>query len=598
MSDFYSRADFSSSPVCHSQDTTVSKTWRHTRGVSLIDAVVGTALVLIMFLALFSVLRVSVTVSALAKAKSEAIALLSEQMEYVRSLSYDAIGTEGGIPPGVIPETIIRSQNDTVYTLRTFVQYIDDPADGLGEEDENGIITDYKQIVLRVSYVAGGRERTLGSVSTIAPNGMETDVLGGTLFITVNDALGNPVSAASVRIQNGSTTPATDVTAFTNSLGRVFLPGAATSTGYRISVSKTGYSQAGTYTKDAVNANPNPGHLTVVEGQTTSGTFAIDFLSSLLVQTFFPIRTETFTETFLSGAGIGTSHNVAVSGGALLLTEEEGLFSEEGSATLVSLAPSELSVWEELSGTLFTPQDTSVRISLLGGDGVIIDNGVLPGNSEGFTSFPIALSSLSTSTYPSLRVRMTLSTENTSLTPEVRDVSLKYQRGPIPVPHVSFTLTGAKEIGRTSDDAPIFKNEIVTSTADNGAHQLINLEWDGYALFLSGYDIVSSCPLSPIALPPLSSRTISLLLGTSTAHALRVGVLDAGESPLKGASVTLSRNSFSETKESDACGQVYFGNLLSASDYGVTAEKAGHLSTIDTVSVSGQTIFLTTLETP
>ena len=59
------------------------------RGVSFIDVIVGSALVLIVFLTLFTLLRVSLLVSTIAKARAAATSVATSQMEYVRSLSYD-----------------------------------------------------------------------------------------------------------------------------------------------------------------------------------------------------------------------------------------------------------------------------------------------------------------------------------------------------------------------------------------------------------------------------------------------------------------------------------------------------------------------------
>lgn len=568
----------------------------HTRGVSLVDAVVGTALVLVIFLGLFAVLRASVTVSALAKAKSGGTAILNERMEYIRSLSYDKVGTEGGIPPGVIPEEEERHLNDTLYTLRTFVQYVDDPADGLAGEDENGIITDYKKVTVTATYTVGGRERTLSFFGTISPKGIETSTGGGTLLISVIDALGAPVSAASVRIQNASTTPVTDVTAFTNTAGRVFLPGAATSTGYRVSVSKTGYSSAGTYTKDEVNANPNPGHLTVVTEETTSGTFAIDLLSSLLVQTFSPVQNATSTESFADTSGIETSEHVDVSSGALALVQQEGVYAPSGYAQLQAVLPEYLDTWEEVVLTQTLPEGTSVRASLFDADGVIVPEEILPGNTAGFTTSRIALNTLSKEVYPALTLRLTLETANDNVSPTVDEVSFTYQSGPTPLPDVPFTLRGTKEIGTTGDGSPIYKNTITTNTAGNGEHELINIEWDGYVLSIPDYDVISSCPLSPVPVPPLTSMTLSLILGPVTSHALRVAVLSSTGLPVSDALVTLERASFSAEGTSDACGQVYFGGLSAHDDYTVTVEKAGHIPSVDTITVSGQTLFRATLE--
>ncbi|KKW30258.1 MAG: hypothetical protein UY74_C0046G0010, partial [Candidatus Kaiserbacteria bacterium GW2011_GWC2_52_8b] len=119
-------------------------TFRDSRGITLIDALVGTALMLLVFVGIAGVFQVSLDVVINSKIRAGAIALLNERMEYLRSLSYTQIGVEGGIPSGIVPQVETVSWNGVNYIRRTSVLYSDDPGDGLGEADENGIIADYK----------------------------------------------------------------------------------------------------------------------------------------------------------------------------------------------------------------------------------------------------------------------------------------------------------------------------------------------------------------------------------------------------------------------------------------------------------------------
>ncbi|MEK7126278.1 MAG: hypothetical protein AAB835_02210, partial [Patescibacteria group bacterium] len=120
------------------------------------DVIVGVALMLVIFLALFGVLRASLILSTLAKAKAYAVELASTQMEYLRGLSYDALGMVGGIPAGTVPQTATTTIDGVAYSVRTFVQYKDDPADGVGAQDSNGITVDYKVGKVTVSYYLNG----------------------------------------------------------------------------------------------------------------------------------------------------------------------------------------------------------------------------------------------------------------------------------------------------------------------------------------------------------------------------------------------------------------------------------------------------------
>ena len=112
---------------------------QRTRGMSLVEVVVGVALMLIVFLALFGVLRASLILSTLAKAEAGATAIAETQMEYLRGLTYDSLGTVHGIPAGVVPQDATTTEDGIPYATYTFISYVDDPADGTGASDTNGI---------------------------------------------------------------------------------------------------------------------------------------------------------------------------------------------------------------------------------------------------------------------------------------------------------------------------------------------------------------------------------------------------------------------------------------------------------------------------
>jgi type II secretory pathway pseudopilin PulG len=142
------------------------------RGMTLIDVVVGTALILIIFTALFGLLRASVLVSGMVKSEATATAVANNQMEYIRSLPYNSVGTVGGIPSGAIPQNATTTEDGVSYGVRTFVDYYDDPADGLGAADTNGITEDYKRIKVSVTYVVNGKSKVVTFVSNYAPPGL------------------------------------------------------------------------------------------------------------------------------------------------------------------------------------------------------------------------------------------------------------------------------------------------------------------------------------------------------------------------------------------------------------------------------------------
>ena len=572
-----------------------------TRGLSLVDVIVGVALFLIIFMALFGMFRASIALTASAKARSGATALATEQMEYIRSLTYANTGTVGGIPAGIIDPEFDTVLNGRVYTTRTFVQYVDDPADGLDALDETGIVTDYKKIKVDVTYPFNESTKSVSLVSNRTPKGIETSEGGGNLRINVIDAVGDPVSSAQVRVQNTNTNPTVDVTTFTGVNGFVFLPGAATSTGYRITVSKSGYSTAATYDLDATNVNPTPGHLTVVEAQTTQNTFAIDTLSTLRVQTWEPIVSNFVEDTFANETKLSVASSTEAALGNLVLTNVAGVYDTEGLAQSTSTSPTYLSSWTLFQATSTKPAGTTVTYQILyenAGVPTLIPDTDLPGNAAGISASTIDLTGLATSTYGTLFARANLSTSDTSATPSIAGWRFVYEDGPIPIPNVSFTLTGSKSIGETSLGASIIKNIINAATGPSGFNEILNIEWDAYDLTTGSYDIAEICDPGALAINPNTSGTLDVYLEDASSHSLRVEVYNDLGGLMEDATVSLTRSGYSGNKISGACGQTYFGSLGNFSDYNLSVSKSGYVTEVlSGVSISGDTklsIVLTT----
>ena len=185
------------------------------RGTTLIEALVGVALIVLVFTALVGAFRLGLELLTTTKARIGATALANEQMEYIRSLPYDSVGTAGGIPSGPIPQSATTTVNGVEYTRRTFIQYVDAPQDGLDVSDENGITADYKIAKVEMTWSIRERPYALSLLTNIVPKGVESIAGGGTLRINVFDALGGPVQGATVRVVNTTGTTSMAMRALT-----------------------------------------------------------------------------------------------------------------------------------------------------------------------------------------------------------------------------------------------------------------------------------------------------------------------------------------------------------------------------------------------
>jgi hypothetical protein len=549
---------------------------RGSRGVTLIDTLVGSALMLVVFLGIGAAFELSLEVVTSNKARAGAIALGNERMEYLKSLTYPQIGVLGGIPAGNVPQLETVSLNGVEYTRRTFVSYADDPKDGLGGADQNGIIADLKNIRVEVSWVSRQGYRSVELIGRVSPPGVETAVSGGTLTIIVVDAGDAPLSNAQIRIVNTSVSPNINITTFSGNDGTISFIGAPAASNYEITVTKSGYSTAQTYAATVANPNPTPRHLTVTNDQTTSSTFAIDVLGSKTIRVFKQVVVVTWNDTFNNSSLIATSSDVVVTGGEVRLAGEP--YATEGFVRSVAIEPSILAGWNEVMWTDATPTGTDVRYRIYdatGGGSVLVPDGVLPGNSAGFTDSPIDVSMLSTSTYRALSVRADLSTSDTAVTPSVQDISLSYDYGPEPFPNFLFTLRGNKTIGNSPT---VYKyNSDLTSDA-SALVSLPHMEWDSYLIGVtstSTYEIAESCAPQPESLEPGASQTTSVFLLPATAHSLLIDVRDSGGTLLSGASVNVTRTGYNETETTSSCGQAFFPGL-SETTYDILVSKAGY----------------------
>lgn len=562
------------------------------RGMTLIEAVVGTAIMLIVFLGIFAAFQISLDLVFSTRAATSATALVNERMEYIRGLTYDAVGTSGGIPAGPIPQVEQVSLNGIPYTLSTLVQYVDDPTDGLDELDETGVTADYKLIRVSAHWVIRGLPRTTYALTKIAPTGIETLTAGGTLRVNVFDVAAAPVSGAEVHIVNSAVNPAVDVTVTTGASGAIAFPGAPPGAGYQVTVSKEGYSSAQTYAVTTENQNPNPGHLSIVNQTTTTLSLSIDRTGSLKLYTFAPVGPGEFEDLFSNDLKLSATSSVAVTGGVLQLADDAGVYAAVGNAYSLPVAPQYLASWDSVSWNAATPAGTSALVSVYywnGATHILVPDADLPGNSTGFSGGSISLATLPVATYGQLQLRADLLGDTTA-TSEIQDWIITYNAGPTPLPDVDFDIHGAKTIGVSSQGAALYKYDDSLSTTQYGEWIITPIEADSYSISLpqsSPYTISELCPVAP-SVAPGSDIEVTMSVVDAAANSLRVVATGSGQ-PISGAAVSVVGDAVNESLNTSACGQTFFGDIP-ANAYTVTITAPGYQNAVETVSVAGDIV--------
>lgn len=256
------------------------------KGFTLIEIIVGLAIFLIVVGALFGMTQLIFENIGQTRVRHAGRLLANEKMEEAHNLSYDSLGTQGGIPAGPLAPQQQVELGGLTFTVKTAVIFIDDPFDGTAPADP--LSTDYKRVRIEVSWGGGfgSGSRPVVLVSDVAPEGIESAAGGGTLSLLVFDGQGEPFFGADVHIVNSQVLPPVDLNTTSDTFGRVLLPGAPASIeSYEVTVTKTGYSTDRTYSRSEV-ANPTKPHLSIIEGDVTEASFAIDKVSTLTVNTF------------------------------------------------------------------------------------------------------------------------------------------------------------------------------------------------------------------------------------------------------------------------------------------------------------------------
>lgn len=254
-------------------------------GVTIVEFIVGFAIFLVISLSLYTLMSSTLRVLNDDQNRATAIGIARQQLEYIKNLPYDDVGTIGGVPTGNIEQIQTQTLNNVIYTVTTNIRYIDDAFDGTAPTDT--INTDYKKVRVNVSWNQGDSTTPVTLVTNIVPTQIESTALGGTLWIEVYDPTTDPIEPlknATVTITAPTVNPPIATTGETDDNGRLILPGVPAGTeAYKVVVTKSAYSMDQTYDRDAaLNPNPTPPHLNIVDGEVTTEYFEISKKVNLL----------------------------------------------------------------------------------------------------------------------------------------------------------------------------------------------------------------------------------------------------------------------------------------------------------------------------
>lgn len=252
-------------------------------GFSILEVVSAVFIFSIVTISIYGSFSAGLKSLAQSKHRIAATELANEKMEIIRNMNYADIGTQGGIPSGVLPQNETVWKSNQKFNVRTTIVYVDDPLDGLNPDDSNGVSRDYRKVRVEVTWAGVQLGRGVILVSNFVPNGVENEAGGGTLRFNVIDSTGVGISGVDTHIVNNSTDPHVDMPTQTDSTGSVLMAGMpAGDQTYEFSVSESDYESAATFPPyPTTNYEPVDVHGSVIEGELNSKAIVIDKLGSI-----------------------------------------------------------------------------------------------------------------------------------------------------------------------------------------------------------------------------------------------------------------------------------------------------------------------------
>jgi hypothetical protein len=257
------------------------------KGMTVLEIVVAMSVFLIFAIGVYSGISIVFKIVYNSRLHILETAILSEQLEVARNLTYENVGISGGVPVGVLEHTKTVSRNNLNFNIITTVRNYDDPFDGtVGGSPNDTSPADYKLVEMSIICQNCPQKTPVILSTRVSPKGLEGASQNGALFINIFNAYGQPVPGANVYIANTSANPDIIINDTTDNEGWLRIVDTPTGTQtYNIAVSKNGYSTDYTMYPSVTNTNPTKLPSNVASQTVTEISFAIDEVGSLAVST-------------------------------------------------------------------------------------------------------------------------------------------------------------------------------------------------------------------------------------------------------------------------------------------------------------------------
>lgn len=564
-------------------------------GFTLVEALVGVALVTIVFTGIIGVYRLGLKVIGVSKNKVVATAIANATMETIRALPYASVGVKNAVLPnaaGILDSASTTVSNNVFYLVTTSVQYVVDPADGLGAADTCNL--DYKNVRVNVSW--GGNFSSHIEFSTdVMPPTLAQEAQscqsqpGGILTVTAFDSSGALIPSPLIEVNNVATPAINDSATPASGKYSFPLPVGA----YRIQVSKEGYSTTRTYGSDEV-AQPNDPDLMVFNGGVTAKSLSIDRSATISVDGISPDGQNGFSDSFADQTQISDLYSTQINAGSITLAGPP--YDSSGDAVSSQIYPGDLVLWDEFTFSDIRPPLTDITYQILYYDGSawqLVPDQYVGGNSSGLSVSPVQLSSLDVASYPRLEIKANLSSSDTLVSPQVKSWQVTWvSKTGVPVPNASFHLQGQKTIGKDANGVNVYKYSQNLALNGGARLDLNDMENDLYTFSTdpaAGFNLSGIDPSpQPVNVAPEANVPVKLYLQPQNSFLLTIQDQDTLR-PVTSAAVHLTNAGigYDTTQYSNVAGQTFFAPLK-AGTYSMEIVVPGYENTSSTVAVSGE----------
>ncbi|MFA6427215.1 MAG: prepilin-type N-terminal cleavage/methylation domain-containing protein [Candidatus Magasanikbacteria bacterium] len=256
------------------------------KAFSLLEAVIAIAIFVMFAMGVYGGIQLIFKIIYQSRVRIIETAVLNEQIELVRNLSFYDVGIVNGSPSGLLQRNVTMTRNGIDFLITRTIRNIDDPFDGvIGGTPNDTAPADYKLVDIAIVCTQCGQNQPLTVQTYVAPKLLEGDPTHGALYIEVFDAQAQPVVGATVHIVSTSTTPTYDFEDVTDNDGMLRIVDVAEGTdAYTITVTKPGFTIDGTTLPSDINPHPTKPPASVQAQDVTEISFSIDYISHIDIE--------------------------------------------------------------------------------------------------------------------------------------------------------------------------------------------------------------------------------------------------------------------------------------------------------------------------